>query len=171
MPIDVAGRVDRLLDDRVQPLHPRIRLAWTASGAAVAWILALGIGALVLAARDPGESARAALVTIAVVGTTGTVLAAGTARWRYSSWRWRAGSDALELEHGPIVRRASLVPYHRIQQIDVVRGPFARAFGLSSLVVHTAAATSDAEIPGIDAGEADALRRALLERAGIDDAV
>ena len=100
------------------------------------------------------------------------VLAAwGLARWRYAWWSWTAWPDALELAHGRVVHRASLVPYHRIQQIDISRGPFARTFGLSTLILRTAAATSDAELPGIGADHAEALRRELLARAGVDDAV
>ena len=70
-----------------------------------------------------------------------------------------------------LYRQASLVPYHRIQQIDVTRGPLERALGLSHLVLRTASATSDGMIPGIPAERADELRRLLLERAGLDDAV
>ena len=83
----------------------------------------------------------------------------------------RAWPDALELRHGVFVLRESLVPYHRIQQIDVVRDPLERALGLSTLELRTAAATTDAKVPGIPADAAESLRRALLERAHVDDAV
>jgi membrane protein YdbS with pleckstrin-like domain len=70
-----------------------------------------------------------------------------------------------------IIANESLVPYHRIQQIDVERGPLDRLLGLSSLVLRTASATTDGKIPGIPAATADALRVRLLTRAGADDAV
>ena len=70
-----------------------------------------------------------------------------------------------------LTRHASVVPYHRIQQIDIHRDPIDRLLGLSKLILRTAAATSDATLPGIAAAHADELRHALLHRSGRDDAV
>jgi membrane protein YdbS with pleckstrin-like domain len=77
----------------------------------------------------------------------------------------------LELQHGVVVRATSLVPYHRIQQIDLHRGPLERFLSLSTLVLRTASATTDARLPGIAAEHAELLRHELLARAGVDDAV
>ena len=44
-------------------------------------------------------------------------------------------------------------------------------FGISQLVVRTAAATTDANLYGLVAGDADRLRQQLLDLAGIDDLV
>jgi membrane protein YdbS with pleckstrin-like domain len=160
----VAGE---LLDGEVHQLHPRVRLAWTAGGAVPGLVL-VALAAVVTLASG---SAAGALAWVLLVGVPWSLLTWGLARWKYARWRWTAWPDALELAHGRVVHRASLVPYHRIQQIDISRGPFARAFGLSTLILRTAAATSDAELPGIDADHAEALRRELLARAGVDDAV
>ncbi len=70
-----------------------------------------------------------------------------------------------------MVHRATSIPYERIQQIDVERGPLERMFGLSQLVVRTAAATTDANLYGLSPGDADDLRQQLLDLAGIDDLV
>jgi membrane protein YdbS with pleckstrin-like domain len=158
---------DDLLDGEAHQLHPRVRLAWTAAGSAPGLALA-GLAAVVTLA---GGSALGAIAWLVLLGVPWTLLAWGLARWKHARWRWTAWPDALELAHGRVVHRASLVPYHRIQQIDIARGPFARAFGLSTLILRTAAATSDAELPGIAAGHAEVLRRELLARAGVDDAV
>lgn len=93
------------------------------------------------------------------------------ARRSWRSWRWHDGPLALELRHGVVFRASSYIPYRRIQQIDLERGPLDRAFGLTQLVVHTASATTDAHIPGLHADEATRLRSHLLERAGVDDTV
>jgi uncharacterized protein len=159
--------VDDLVDGTTHRLHPRVRLAWASAGAALGLAVA-GIAALVALADG---SAVAALTWFVALGVPWVLAAWGLARWRYARWSWTAWPDALELAHGRVVHRASLVPYHRIQQIDISRGPFARTFGLSTLILRTAAATSDAELPGIGADHAEALRRELLARAGVDDAV
>jgi hypothetical protein len=75
----------------------------------------------------------------------------------WSCWGWAAWDDALELHHGMITQRASVVPYHRIQQIDIHRIPSTGCWA-SKLILRTAAATSDAELPGIAAAHADELR-------------
>jgi membrane protein YdbS with pleckstrin-like domain len=154
------------LPGRESHLDPRVKLLWSilvggplallglvtvgvAAGAG-AWELAAGLACLGVAA-----------VSAAVVG----------ARLAWSRWTWIAFDDALELRHGVVHVSSSLVPYHRIQQIDVHRGPLQRMLGVSRLVLRTAAATTDATIPGLGEVEADHLRYELLKRAGVDDAV
>jgi uncharacterized protein len=143
----------------------------------VRWVWALGsalpltvVGlAAVIAAVVQGWLALG--VVLAAVTAAGAIGVLVWVRLAWDRWTWAASSDALELRHGVISRRASLVPYHRIQQIDVHRGPLERAFGIARLVLRTASATTDAEIPGIPLDRADTLRHRLLARAGVDDAV
>ena len=59
--------------------------------------------------------------------------------------------------------RLSVVPYGRMQFIDVTAGPFERSFGIATVRMHTAAAASDARIPGLPRGEAERLRDRLAE--------
>lgn len=158
--------VDIELDGTEHPLDRRVRIVWAVE-ASIVWIV-LGLVGMV-AAGIAGQQALAALaigagVVLALVGVVGAHL-------RWTCFRWSAGPDAIDLRHGVISRRESLVPYHRIQQIDVHRGPVERMVGLSTLVLRTAAATTDAEVPGIAADHAEQLRHRLLHRAGLDDAV
>jgi hypothetical protein len=57
--------------------------------------------------------------------------------------------------------RLSVVPYGRMQFVDVTAGPFERAFGLATVRLHTAAAASDARIPGLELTDAARLRDQL----------
>jgi membrane protein YdbS with pleckstrin-like domain len=50
-----------------------------------------------------------------------------------------------------------------MQFIDVAAGPLERSFGLATLKMHTAAAASDARIPGLTVAEAARLRDRLAE--------
>jgi uncharacterized protein len=122
-------------------------------GAPVFVLFAVGAAIAAIAGETVGLAVAIGLVGIVVVGFT-TVWA--VAVWK--SWRWQVWPDALELAHGVIVRRESLVPFHRIQQIDVRKTPLERLLGLASLEVHTAAATSDAVIPALDQTQAEPLR-------------
>jgi uncharacterized protein len=82
---------------------------------------------------------------------------------RFSSWGYAEREDDLLVRRGVLIYRLSVVPYGRMQFIDVRAGPFERAFGLSTVHMHTAAAASDARIPGLDREEAARLRDRLAE--------
>ena len=69
--------------------------------------------------------------------------------------------DDLLVVQGILFRRLVVVPYGRMQQVDVRRGPVERYFGLATVQLHTAAATTDASIPGLLPGEAARLRDQL----------
>ena len=82
-------------------------------------------------------------------------------RGRYRSWSYREREDDLIVSRGLLVRRLSVVPYGRMQFLDVTAGPIDRWFGLATVQLHTAAATSDARIPGLELVEAQRLRDRL----------
>lgn len=154
------------LDGTEQGLDPRVRTVWLVAGIGPPAVL----GGLLAAAAFVGHALAAGAV-LAVATAAVTALATAWVRANWRRWRWSAWDDALELRHGVVNHSTSLVPYVRIQQIDLERGPLERVLGLSHLVLRTAAATSDASLPGIPVEQADALRRLLLARAGLDDAV
>ena len=70
-------------------------------------------------------------------------------------------TNDLLVRHGLLVRRLSIVPYARMQFVDVTAGPLERAFGLATVQLHTAAAASDARMPGLPPAEAARLRDRL----------
>lgn len=69
--------------------------------------------------------------------------------------------DDLLVVSGILFKRLVVVPYGRMQQVDVRRGPVERYLGLATVQLHTAAATSDAAIPGLPPEEAGRLRDRL----------
>jgi membrane protein YdbS with pleckstrin-like domain len=92
----------------------------------------------------------------------GGVLACGLpAEWlvrrRVRAWAYCEREDDL------LVPRLSVIPYGRMQFVDVRAGPVERAFGLATVRMHTAAAASDARIPGLSGEEAARLRDRLAE--------
>jgi membrane protein YdbS with pleckstrin-like domain len=93
--------------------------------------------------------------------------AAGTAwGWllierNYRSWGYAERADDLLVARGWMFRRLVVVPYGRMQFVDVTAGPLERRFGLATLQLHTAAAATDATIPGLLPDEAARLRDRL----------
>lgn len=82
---------------------------------------------------------------------------------RYRSWGYAEREDDLLVRRGVMFARLSVVPYGRMQFIDVTAGPLERAFGLATVRLHTAAAATDARIPGLEREEAARLRDSLAE--------
>jgi uncharacterized protein len=77
------------------------------------------------------------------------------------SWGYAERVDDLLVRHGLLVRRLSVVPYGRMQFVDVTAGPVERMLGLATVQLHTAAAATDAKIPGLPPEEAARLRDRL----------
>jgi membrane protein YdbS with pleckstrin-like domain len=77
------------------------------------------------------------------------------------AWGYAERDQDLLVRHGLLVRRLSIVPYARMQYVDVTAGPLERAFGLATVQLHTAAAGSDAKVPGLPPAEAARLRDRL----------
>ena len=102
----------------------------------------------------------AAAIAVAVV-ITGALAALWFARNRFRSWVYQDRDEDLIVERGVLIHRLSVVPYGRMQFVDVSAGPIDRAFRLATVKLHTAAAASDARIPGLERDEAARLRDRL----------
>ncbi|MGC4959271.1 PH domain-containing protein [Actinomadura citrea] len=72
--------------------------------------------------------------------------------------------DDLIVTHGVLVRRLIVVPYGRMQFVDVTAGLLERWMGVATVRMHTAAAATDATIPGLPTAEAALLRDRLAQK-------
>ena len=90
-----------------------------------------------------------------------TAVALRFLRRRFRSWSYQERDEDLVVRRGVAFRRLSVVPYGRMQFVDVTAGPVERLFKLSTIKLHTAAAASDARIPGLEQHEAARLRDQL----------
>ncbi|MDU0478787.1 PH domain-containing protein [Staphylococcus chromogenes] len=78
---------------------------------------------------------------------------------------WLETENELLLTKGKLWHTFTVVPYGRIQFVDVKAGPIERAFGLKHVELHTASSTSDSKVRGLKGDVADALRERLAEKA------
>jgi len=121
------------------------------------WMAILAAAALI-AWRMSGWSvfgvAAALVALLAVVRSLAIVRAV-------RAWGYAERERDLLVRHGLLVRRLSIVPYARMQFVDVTAGPLERAFNLATVQLHTAAAASDARVPGLEPQEASRLRDRL----------
>jgi uncharacterized protein len=148
------------LDDRERTLDPKVVITWRIFGG-LGLLFPLGGASIVLlllldTLRWVPLAVAAALLLVAVTWYPGA---------RYRRWRWRLTDLALELRFGVLVHRYEAVPYFRIQQIDIERGPVDRLLGLATLQVTTASASGSGALPGIAEEDAPLVRQELLLRA------
>lgn len=83
---------------------------------------------------------------------------------RVRSFGYAERGDDLLVTSGILFRRLVIVPYGRMQLVDVKAGPIDRWLGVTTVQLHTAAATTDASIPGLVPADAAALRDRLARR-------
>ena len=100
-----------------------------------------------------------ALVTVVLIAW-GWVVVGRTVR----SWGYAERAEDVLVTSGVLRRQLVVVPYGRMQFVDVTAGPLDRKFGLATVQLHTAAAATDATIPGLVPTEAARLRDRLAAR-------
>jgi membrane protein YdbS with pleckstrin-like domain len=83
---------------------------------------------------------------------------------RVRSFGYAERGDDLLVASGIMFRRLVIVPYGRMQLVDVKAGPIDRWMGITTVQLHTAAATTDASIPGLEPDVAAGLRDRLARR-------
>ena len=105
------------------------------------------------------ESLVAGAVAAAVV--VGAAVALFLVDRRVRAWGFAERDEDLLVRRGVMFRRLAVIPYGRMQYVEVTAGPFERSVGLATVQMHTAAAASDARIPGLPAAEAARLRDQL----------
>ena len=133
-------------------------------------LLRLRRGLVLAVVGGPGLLAAVALLVLAgpVEALAAVVLAAAltgllllAVQRRFEAWGYLERADDLLVRRGVLVRRTSVVPYGRMQYVDVTAGPLDRRLGLATVTLHTAAAATDASVPGLLAAEAARLRDRL----------
>lgn len=122
--------------------------------------------------------AGATIAEIAIPGYTGYVwVPAGLfAAWllvrmpmrRYAARGYSIEEERLRVVRGILFRSDTVVPFGRVQHIDVNQGPLERAFHLATLTVHTAGThNASVSLPGLAREDAMAMRediRAAIRR-------
>ena len=79
---------------------------------------------------------------------------------------YREREHDLLLQRGIMFRSTTVIPYGRLQYVEVTAGPIMRALGLATVTMHTASASTDASLPGLPRAEAEALRDSIAARGG-----
>lgn len=131
-------------------------------GVIVATLAGILTGLLVYQGGGEGtEAVRSALWAALWVLPVGVLL--GEAAWRGLGWG-RLGEQHLAFREGILTRTTTLVPFVRVQSVEVTSNPFQRRRGLATLTLPVARPPLGADPRGLDLSEeeANALRRRLI---------
>ena len=78
---------------------------------------------------------------------------------RYHARGYALAGERLRVVRGVIFRKETVVPFGRVQHIDVGQGPLERFFHLATLTVHTAGThNASVALPGLKHDTAVAMR-------------
>ncbi|WP_207929232.1 PH domain-containing protein [Actinomadura sp. 6K520] len=141
--------------------HISKRHGWHRLLTAVLWAMPIGgVGAFIVWGNG---GLVPAVMSIAAVGL-GVVLTWLLAELDRRTYGYVERADDLIVTHGVFVRRLIVVPYGRMQFVDVTAGLLERWMGIATVRLHTAAAATDATIPSLPTTEAALLRDRLAQK-------
>lgn len=131
---------------------------------ALFWVVATGVGFML---AGPLDGVLAWLVRLVpAVGLVAGVTVVPELRWR--RWRWDVSAEAIDIRHGTLTIRRTLIPMTRVQHVDTTSDIVDQRFGLATVQIHTAAGSH--KIPLLSTSDADALRDRIAELARDADA-
>ncbi|WAT17272.1 PH domain-containing protein [Aurantiacibacter sp. MUD11] len=83
---------------------------------------------------------------------------------RYRSRGYHMSDDRLRVVKGVMFHADTVVPFSRVQHLDVEQNPLERAFGISRLILHTAGThNSSVTLPGLAHADAVAMREEIRQ--------
>lgn len=144
-------------DAEMTPLHPNQKKVWL-----VRTLLALPailVPAFVLDAGPLRETMMPFGLVTGLAALFSLALLVMLPPRRYRAWSYREEEDELHIRHGLLFRMRTVVPFGRVQHIDVAQGPIERRYGLGTLILHTAGTRGAAvPLPGLPHEEAGRMR-------------
>ena len=150
----------------LQPVEPAYRNALRARAAAFwvpLFVAALMFNTIVLAST-PFSGLLPAL--IALIGLSAIIVAPERI---YRRLGYAIDGRLLRTVRGWLFHTDTVVPFVRVQHIDVTRGPFDKMFGTATLVVHTAGThNSIVTLPGLSPERAAEIREAIRSEIRAD---
>ena len=144
---------------RWQRVSPRLATVrrWLLAG----WA-ALAVVAGVVVMQLTGRTSSTWLVVLGLAAIAAVTAAAWWGIGRtVALWGYAEDEEELLIVRGALFRRLVVVPYGRMQYVDVQAGPLDQLAGIATVHLHTASPGTTAVIPGLPPEEAARLRDRL----------
>ncbi|VVT04200.1 PH domain-containing protein [Erythrobacter sp. EC-HK427] len=83
---------------------------------------------------------------------------------RYRTRGYHMAGDRLRVVKGVMFHSDTVVPFSRVQHLDVEQGPLERLFGIARLILHTAGThNASVTLPGLAHADATAMREDIRQ--------
>jgi membrane protein YdbS with pleckstrin-like domain len=154
-------------EDALRPLEPAYTHVMRISLALAALPMAIGACAFDwLVLREEALSWGLLSVVAVLIAAFAVAILPGR---KYARWGYAMLDDRIRIARGYLFHIDTVVPFVRVQHIDVGQGPIERAFGLSHLIVHTAGThNSTVTLPGLASDDAAAMRDTIRRQIQSD---
>jgi uncharacterized protein len=131
--------------------------------------LPVAVGALFGLAALVGGLLAASPWNVVLLVLGGVLLLGAAIAWvvvkrAVQTWRYAEREQDLLVSHGRLYRRLTVIPYGRMQVIEVSANPVSARLDIATVTLVTASASTDARIPGLPTSEAHALRDRLAAK-------
>ncbi len=120
-----------------------------------------------LAAYAMSESTAVTALVFAILAGALLVEIVFIAPRRRALWWYAIGDEQIDLQHGWLIIRRTVIPMTRVQHVQLERGPVADRFRLAELKIFTAAGF--VKIPALDRDEGNRIRQQIADLARIAD--
>ena len=151
-PLDDDGALTKLHPNYAHAL--RVRTTLTA--------IPFLIGALVLETVSRDQALLPSGVIAGPVLLIALALIIRIPATRYNARGYQISADRLRVVRGLLFRSDTVVPFGRVQHIDVHQGPLDRFFGIATLTLHTAGNhNASVSLPGLGEPLARDMREAI----------
>ncbi len=139
-PADDEGELTKLHPNYAHAL--RVRTVLTA--------IPFLVGALIVESAFVGEAGLPSGIIAGPVLLIALALIIRVPATRYNARGYQISADRLRVVRGLLFRSDTVVPFGRVQHIDVDQGPLDRFFGIATLTLHTAGNhNASVSLPGL----------------------
>lgn len=90
---------------------------------------------------------------------------------RYQRYKYYVNDEIIDVKKGLIVITRSIVPIERVQKIELTMGPIDRCYGLSTVVIYTAAGVVSIKFLKNEVAQeiTDYLNKIIKEKANVNE--
>jgi membrane protein YdbS with pleckstrin-like domain len=141
-------------------LDRRVLIMWWTAGGALALVAAI----MVFVASAIADLPLPLPVALTVLAACAAALLPPL---RYRRWSYQVRERDALIAKGAIFFVQQLIPFDRIQFVESRQGPLDRLFGLTQVILYTAAGKAG-HVPGLSGSQAEALREELSRVAGTE---
>ena len=147
-------------DAELTRLHPNYKTALRIQAALTS--IPFLIGSVVLETALEGEWPLPFGVLIGVVAFLALIIIIRVPSRRWQARGYQISDDRLRVVRGILWRADTVVPFGRVQHIDVDQGPLDRFFDIATLTLHTAGShNASVHLPGLGLQLANDMREEI----------